>query len=519
MVTIVSAEQFDNSEEPPPHARPMTLQREIPRPGLVLSLDWSPDGSMLAVGGSDKRCTIFDDTWQIVSEVQGNASVASVKWNPAGNQVAIGCSDGTVAVVNINKSSMPGETVHGAAMAASQKKDGTRTVFSYSNTGGPAKVNTLCWSPDGHFLAIGGSDHCCAIIETETFFLVHEIRRSGSVTSVAWNQRRLLTGDEGRYLVIGSEDRSVAIMKTGAMREGGDSISRTASDISDASSSYFSIGSLSQHEWILKEDSFLDIEDDDSFSPNGPPSSPLDSARADSVITAVSFSRHKKKMPSLYIAFASSNGTVTIKSTKDWRTVQVRKQVESILMSLSPAFPLILCSFAHLQQMSFSKMIRAVHFSRRSDFMALGGEGAIVYVVSVSDWRIVKEVRVTSSSIHALRFSRSDERLAVGCSDGVLALLSLEDDWEVTGEIDTSESSISCIDWSFRHLAVGRTDGNVDIYEAARVYANFFLPKAELTRRDGPVYSVAFGVSGQFLGKYVNCFSTNRFFFPSNVIL
>jgi WD40 repeat protein len=280
MVTIVSAEQFDNSEEPPPHARPMTLQREIPRPGLVLSLDWSPDGSMLAVGGSDKRCTIFDDTWQIVSEVQGNASVASVKWNPAGNQVAIGCSDGTVAVVNINKSSMPGETVHGAAMAASQKKDGTRTVFSYSNTGGPAKVNTLCWSPDGHFLAIGGSDHCCAIIETETFFLVHEIRWSGSVTSVAWNQRRLLTGDEGRYLVIGSEDRSITIMKTGAMREGGDSISRTASDISDASSSYFSIGSLSQHEWILKEDSFLDIEDDDSFSPNGPPSSPLDSARA-----------------------------------------------------------------------------------------------------------------------------------------------------------------------------------------------------------------------------------------------
>jgi WD40 repeat protein len=150
--------------------------------------------------------------------------------------------------------------------------------------------------------------------------------------------------------------------------------------------------------------------------------------------------------------------------------------------------------------MSFSKTIRAVHFSRRSDLMVLGGESDIVYVVSVSDWRIMKEVKVTSSSIHALRFSRSDERLAVGCSDGVLALLSPEDGWEVTGEIDTSESSVSCIDWSFRHLAVGRTDGSVDIYEAARVYANFFLPEAELTRGDGPVHSVAFGVSGQFLG-------------------
>lgn len=134
--------------------------------------------------------------------------------------------------------------------------------------------------------------------------------------------------------------------------------------------------------------------------------------------------------------------------------------------------------------------------------MVLGGEAGTVYVVSVSDWRILKEIKVTSSSIHALRFSRSDERLAVGCSDGALMLLSPEDDWKIIGEIDTSESSISCIDWSSRHLAVGRTDGNVDIYETARVYANFFLPEAELTRGDGPVHSVSFGVSGQFLGAF-----------------
>ena len=134
--------------------------------------------------------------------------------------------------------------------------------------------------------------------------------------------------------------------------------------------------------------------------------------------------------------------------------------------------------------------------------MVLGGEDGTVYVVSVSDWRIVKEIKVTSSSIHALRFSRSDERLAIGCSDGALMLLSPEDDWKIIGEIDTSESSISCIDWSSRHLAVGRTDGSVDIYESARVYANFFLPEAELTHNDGAVNTVSFGVSGQFLGAF-----------------
>jgi Anaphase-promoting complex subunit 4 WD40 domain len=134
--------------------------------------------------------------------------------------------------------------------------------------------------------------------------------------------------------------------------------------------------------------------------------------------------------------------------------------------------------------------------------MVLGGEDGTVYVVSVSDWHILNEIKVTSSSIHALRFSRWDERLAVGCSDGALMLLSPKDDWKIIGEIDTSESSISCIDWSSRHLAVGRTDGSVDIFEAARVYDNFFLPEAELTRGDGPVNTVSFGASGQFLGAF-----------------
>ena len=72
--------------------------------------------------------------------------------------------------------------------------------------------------------------------------------------------------------------------------------------------------------------SFRDIEDDDYFSQNAAPASPLDGARADRMITAVSFSRHKKGVSSLYMAIATSNGSVTIMSTKDWRTVHVRLQ-------------------------------------------------------------------------------------------------------------------------------------------------------------------------------------------------
>ena len=196
-----------------------------------------------------------------------------------------------------------------------------RAVF-----GGSCKVNALCWSPDGHFLAIAGSDNCCAIVETEGFAVLHEIRRSNNVTCVDWKERRLLTGDNGRYLAIGGEDYAVAIMKTGVLSEEEESGSVTESDVSAASSSYFSIGSgsLSQHEWVLREDSFRDVDEVESFSHNTAPFfSPLDNANVNAVVGAVSFSRHRKGSASQYMAIAYSNGCVTIISTVDWCIMKV----------------------------------------------------------------------------------------------------------------------------------------------------------------------------------------------------
>jgi len=136
--------------------------------------------------------------------------------------------------------------------------------------------------------------------------------------------------------------------------------------------------------------------------------------------------------------------------------------------------------------------------------MALGGEDGTVYIVLPVDWSIVKELKIASSSITALRFSRRNERLAVGSSDGIVTLLDPEDGWNIAGEIETSDAGISCIDWSSKNLVVGRSDGTISVHEAARVYANFFLPEAELARGDGPVHSVAFGVGGQFLGTFTD---------------
>ena len=328
MIAIMSVGHLDGTHEPSSRpTRPLALLTEIAWPRLVLSLDWSPDGSMLAVGGSGKCCTILDDSWSVVAEIRRNASVAIVKWNPTGSHIALGCSNGTVAVVHVESQTVSGEIVRGVPRMITNGDGETRSGSS-SLAGGSCHVSSLCWSPDGGFLAIGGSDDCCAIVETKKFALVHETRRSGHVTCLAWNQRRLVAGNEARYLAIGGEDRAIAIMKTVVSDEDGDVSDAESDDFhSVASSSYFSVGSLSQHEWVLREDSFRDIEDSDSFALEPSPSCQLDDAPLDTVVTAVSFSRHKKGTSSRYMAVAKSDGGVTIMNTKGWHVVEVRGKV------------------------------------------------------------------------------------------------------------------------------------------------------------------------------------------------
>jgi len=105
---------------------------------------------------------------------------------------------------------------------------------------------------------------------------------------------------------------------------------------------------------------------------------------------------------------------------------------------------------------------------------------------------------ILSSPIKSIAFSRRDERLGIGLKDGILTLLCPDSNWESVGEIDQSESCVSCQDWSSKILACGRMNGSVTLFDTDKVFSNFFVPVTEFTSNH-PVRSLAFGASGRFL--------------------
>ena len=435
-VVLVSLDQLLLSENDG------TSPKTVSRPGLILCLDWSPDGRFLAIGGSDKVCAFLDSSYNLIHETSRSTAIQTMRWNPDATYLALG--DREVTIIEAGTFEIKCEISYTPSTPGSNAQK--------------YRISSLCWSPDGSFLAVGGSDGICLVVETHGYALVHEIRRSGIISSLAWGQLLMPNGDCRRYLAVGDEGRNTAILKAGAENEG--SVAES-DDVSSNASTYFSQAS----DWVLREDCFRDIEE-------SAPSDIPGAIQPQGNITAVAFSRSKKSKSSSYVAYSSDDRILTIKTTRDWKPI-----------------------FA----MEFAKPIRSLMFSSANNFLALGGDEGVLYVLSVPSRSIIFNT-IVNVPIQSVSFSRHDERLGVGSDDGVLSLLCPGSDWEPAGEIETSDSSILSQDWCSKYMAVGRLDGTVAIYETEKVMSNFFVPVSEYAYSH-PVRSVAFGASGRFLGK------------------
>ncbi len=122
--------------------------------GTVRSVDWSPDGKYIAVGGAsitggtedEVQIFRFDRATGTLTSVTGalsgpTDSVFSVDWSPDGQYIAVGGA------------SITGETEDEVQIFKFDRAAGTLTSVAGALSGDLRDVN---WSPDGQYVAIGG---------------------------------------------------------------------------------------------------------------------------------------------------------------------------------------------------------------------------------------------------------------------------------------------------------------------------------------------------------------------------
>lgn len=430
---------------------------EIPRDGLIMAVDWSPDSRYLAIGGSDRLCAIVDcqQSWKVCREIKRAKTVQALKWYPTGKFLAI-CSAETVAIV-VGRDSF-------ALMNEIDLRASTGKLEHAVH-----KTNSVCWSPNGSYLVVAGSD--CTLYETKKFSLVHKIPCIGNITSVVWGQQQTASPTHGmlprRFLAIGGENRKVVLLKAGLEANMSGSSSTGGDDLSSAAdSSYFS----TRGDWVLKENAFLDAEGTADLSSNGHRNASFENSEA--TVLAVEFSKGSKSRPSVYFAHSTDDGLVTIRFCTDWKV---------------------------LAEIQFPKPVEAMTFSHGSRFLALGCSDSNVYVSdTVANWELVAKIEF-AAPISSVQFgSKNNGRLAVGSLDGTLAFLDPQKGYNFAGEIEATDAPVVAIDWSSRNLSVGRDDGTVAIYDSEQVLNDSYVSVADL-ERDAAIRAVSFGVSSRFL--------------------
>jgi WD40 repeat protein len=207
------------------YVEPTLLRTLEGHTGQVFSVNWSPDGSMLATGSMDKTAKIWNaHTGECLCTLEKFTRLVS--WSPNSTLLATDSWDDSVKIWCANTGTCA-RTLEGhkhwissVSWSPDSKKLATRscdntvkiwyieTAECVHTLSGHNWIRSVSWSPDGNKLATGSEDETVKIWNAHTGRYLHTLTgHTNWVNSVSWSP-------DGNKLATGSRDRTAKIWDT-----------------------------------------------------------------------------------------------------------------------------------------------------------------------------------------------------------------------------------------------------------------------------------------------------------------
>lgn len=161
---------------------------------MILSVDFSPNGSVLAAGGAGKKVVLFDvATGEVRGKVDRGDWIYAVSFSPDSATLAVGGDSATLALCEV-------VTVEVRLELERDESDDW--------------VRTVAFSPSSTILAVGGRTETVAIYDVTSGVLLKKITCAAPVSALAFSS--------GGALAVGSSDNKIELwdFATGDVRFG-----------------------------------------------------------------------------------------------------------------------------------------------------------------------------------------------------------------------------------------------------------------------------------------------------------